>query len=285
MRTVLFFGDSNTRGYGCGRDHRYAAHVEAALAPVAGDRWRFVVSAAESDFRAIRDRLYRSVAKYEPDLLVWQCPTGPAAYFVQYPPWLTPIRDVYNRMFQRRRERAIRNAQAVADESRSSRYDVMYDGEYLDDLYRWRPAAWPVARHANRWLAARYGLRVKATRERYLEVMTGHRDRLLAETSVRQIVFVGFIPHSDDFYPGFHDRVTAWGPDLVALLHRPEFATVYVDPYVTLAAGSGRHLLRDGAHLTPEGHRILAAIVAPVLLDRMRLLNDAMKPSRTVQSA
>ena len=78
-RTVLFFGDSNTRGYGVGREMRFAAQIEAALAPVVGDRWRFVASGASSDFREIRVRLHGAVAKYQPDVLVWQCPTGPAA--------------------------------------------------------------------------------------------------------------------------------------------------------------------------------------------------------------
>ena len=32
-RTVLFFGDSNTRGYGVGRERRFASLVEKALAP------------------------------------------------------------------------------------------------------------------------------------------------------------------------------------------------------------------------------------------------------------
>ena len=270
MRTVLFFGDSNTRGYGSGRERRYAAHVEAALAPSVGAAWRFAVAGADSDFRAIRERLYRAVAKYEPDVLVWQCPTGPAAHFVQYPPWLRPIRDVYNRLFKWRRERAIRGEQARADEGRRSRYDVLYDGRYVDRLYRWRPAAWPVTRHANRWFAARYGVHVKATRERYLELMARHRDRLRAETSA-QLVFLGFFPHSDDFYPGFGARVTSWGRELGALLHEPDARSVYVEIYGTLAAHPRRHLLRDGAHLAPEGHRRVADLVTPVLAARMRL--------------
>lgn len=267
-RTVLFFGDSNTRGYGTGRERRYAALVEAALAPTTGAGWRFVVRGADSDFHAIAERLHGAVAKYQPDVVVWQCPTGPAAYFVQYPPWLRPIRAAYNAMFKWRRERGIRTEQARADAARSSRHDVLYDGRYVDSLYRWRPASWPITRHANALLARRYGVFVKATRERYLELMARHRDRLRADSRAR-LLFLGLVPHDDAFYPGFGARVTEWSPHLAALLHHPEDGAVYVDLYATLADHPRRHLLHDGAHLAPDGHRKVADLVVPALVPLM----------------
>jgi len=263
-RTVLFFGDSNTRGYGVGRARRYAAHVETALAPVLGGRWHFVVKSAESDFRAIRDRLHDVVAQYRPDVLVWQCPTGPAAYFVNYPPWLRPIRTLYNYAFRWRKESAIRREQRIAPPERSSRRDVMYDGHYVDAVYRMRPAAWPMTRHANEWLAARYGLHVKASLERYLDLMARHRDQLRRETDA-PFVFLGLLPHDDHFYPGFNARVTAWTPELRRLLDRPAEGSTYIDLYPALAEDPRRHLLHDGAHLTPTGHRRVAEVVVPVL--------------------
>ncbi|MBI3767198.1 MAG: SGNH/GDSL hydrolase family protein [Deltaproteobacteria bacterium] len=273
-RTILFFGDSNTRGYGVGREHRYAAHVEAALAPAMGADWRFAVSGADSDFRVIPERLYRAVAKHRPDILVWQCPTGPAAHFVQYPPWLRPLRAAYNTLFRWRRELGIRVEQVRAEPALSSRRDVLYDGLYVDALYRWRPAAWPGTRHVNGWLAARYGVVVKATRERYLELIERHRERLRVESGAR-LLFLGLVPHSDYMYPGYGARVTAWSRDLAALLHHPEDGSVYVDLYTPLAAHPRRHLLHDGAHLAADGHRRVAELVIPALLPLMRACERA----------
>ena len=263
-RTVLFFGDSNTRGYGVGREMRFAAQIEAALAPIVGDRWGFIVSGTSSDFREIRDRLHGAVAKYQPDVLVWQIPTGPAAYFVEYPAWLRPIRAVYNYGFKWRKEWGIRREQRRAMPERSSRRDVMYDGRYVDAVYRMRPATWPITRHANGWLAARYGLHVKATLERYLELMARHRDQLRRETDAL-LVFLGLVPHNDDLYPGFGARVKAWTPELRRLLHQPDEGSMYVDLYPALAEHPTRHLLHDGAHLAVSGHRRVAELVVPVL--------------------
>lgn len=268
-RTVLFFGDSNTRGYGVGREHRYAAHVEAALAPTMAAEWRFIVRNAGSNFRSLPERLYGAVAKYRPDILVWQCPTGPATYFVQYPPWLQRLRATYNRFFDWRRERGIRRDQARADPARSSRDEVLYDGHYVDALFHWRPVSWPGGRRVNGWLAARYGVVVKATRERYLELIARHRDRLRAESGMH-LVFLGFVPHSDDMYPGYGARVTEWSKDLAALLHHPEDGSTYVDIYAPLATHPCRHLLSDGTHLSAAGQRCVAELVIPALAPLMR---------------
>ena len=85
IRTVLFFGDSNTRGYGVGRERRYTSLVEKALGPTVGSEWRFVVTGTESDFRLISERLERAVATNSPDVVVWQIPTGPCSYFPRWP--------------------------------------------------------------------------------------------------------------------------------------------------------------------------------------------------------
>lgn len=263
-RTVLFFGDSNTRGYGVGREQRYAAHVEAALAPSLGEGWRFIVRGADSDFRVIPDRLHGAAAKYRPDVVVWQCPTGPAAYFVKYPTWIRPLRAVFNYAFKWRREWSIRREQRRATPELSSRHDVMYDGRYLHTLYRIRPSALPGTRHVNGWLAARYGLVVKATRERYLELMTRHCEMVRAETGAHLLV-LGFMPHSDYMYPGYGARVSAWGAGLARAFDRPDDGSTYVELYSRLAEHPRRHLLNDGAHLAPSGHRQVAELVVPVL--------------------
>jgi len=148
-------------------------------------------------------------------------------------------------------------------------------------VYRMRPATWPITRHANGWLAARYGLHVKATLERYLELMARHRDQLRRETDAL-LVFLGLVPHNDDLYPGFGARVKAWTPELRRLLHQPDEGSMYVDLYPALAEHPTRHLLHDGAHLAVSGHRRVAELVVPVLqpLLEQRERADRERPSR-----
>ncbi len=278
MRTLLFFGDSNTRGFGVGREHRYAANVEAALSPTMGTRWRFVVSTAVSDLRVIPEHLFGAVTKHRPDILVWQCPTGPLAYFPRYPEWMRPLRAAHEAMFTWQQERNVRREQRRAPADRDSRRDVLYDGHFVDALSRWRPAAWPATRRIYGWAASRYGLIVKATRERYLGFMAEHRDRLRAETDAH-LLFIGPVPHSDYMYPGYGERVLAWSPDLARLLHRPSEGSVYVDVYERLAAHPRRHLLSDGTHLDSDGHSQLGAIVVSALTPLMCAHED--EPERT----
>ena len=274
MRTVLFFGDSNTRGYGVGRARRYATLVENALAPEMGSAWRFAAAGASSDFKDIRERLYPAMDKHRPDILVWQCPTGPAAYFVQYPPWLRPIRTVYNTFFKWQRQwRIQRDVARGGGEVLRSRREAISEGLYVDALYRWRPASWTLTRNVNGLIARRYGTFVKATKERYLELMDRHRSRL-RETSGAPVLFLGLLPHSDHFYPGFCERALAWGRDLEALLHDPARDSYYLELCAPLLQDGGvaRHLLRDGAHMSPAGHERVAALVTPVLGELMRIV-------------
>ncbi len=278
MRTVLFFGDSNTRGYGVGRARRFATLVETALAPEMGSTWRFVATGCTSDFKVIRERLEAAMAKHQPDILVWQCPTGPAAYFVQYPAWLQPMRTVYNAFFKWQRQfRIQRDITRGGGEALRPRKEAMYEGLYVDSLYRWRPASWTLTRHANGLIARRYGTFVKATKERYLELMARHRD-WLRQSSDAQMLFLGMLPHSDSFYPGFCERVLAWGRDLEALLHDPARGDYYLELCGPLLRDGGvaRHLLRDGAHMSPAGHQRVAELVTPVLGEMMRTSQSAV---------
>ena len=265
-KTVLFFGDSNTRGYGVGPERRYATLVEDAVRASIGGAWQFVTRSALSDFRVIRAKLHEVVEQHRPDVLVWQLPTGPAAYFVRYPWWLRPLRRAYASLFLARKEWSIQRQmrRQGADDVPDTRRAVESEGLYLNAVYRWRPAAWPITRHANEFLAARYGLITKATRERYVDFVEKHRHRM-REAMDGPILFVGFVPHSEHMYPGFDARVTDWSADLARRLHDPAGGSSWVDPYPTLFAGPGHHLLSDGCHLTPEGHRVLAGIVAPAL--------------------
>jgi lysophospholipase L1-like esterase len=279
-RTVLFFGDSNTRGYGAGRERSFAKVIAGALPAPLAAAWRVASAGADSDFRAIPPRLDAALAKHRPAILVCQCPTGPLAYFVQYPPWLARIRGVYNAFFQWRRERGITADLRRRPPDQRTRREALYDGRYVDTLYRWRPASWPITRHANRILAARYGLVVKATRERYLELMARQRDRIRAQTSA-VVLFLGPFPHDESFYPGFGARVRAWSEDLAALLHRPAEGSTYLDVYRPLTVESpGRYLLRDGAHLTAEGHRRVAHLILPTLVALMHEVGAASAPGR-----
>jgi lysophospholipase L1-like esterase len=269
-RTILFFGDSNTRGYGVGRERRYAALIEAELHARGEASWKVAVSGADSDFRVIPARLDAAIAKHQPDILVWQLPTGPAAYFVRYPPWLRPLRALYNSFFAWQRERHIRgDITRMGGPERRPRREAMFEGMYVASLYRWRPASWPITRHANRWLAARYGLVVKATRERYLEIMARHRERLRAQTGAR-FLFFGLLPQRESFYPGFGARVLAWSKDLGDLLDRPADGSHYLDVSPSLVPVADAVVLEDGAHLTASGHRQVAALVLPRLVELMR---------------
>jgi len=278
-KTVLFFGDSNTRGYGVGPQYRYATLVEHALSGSTSEPWQFVVRSALSDFRVIGAKLHEVVEQHRPDVLVWQLPTGPAAYFVQYPWWLRPIRRAYNALFRARKELSIRRQmqRESDDDADEMRRTVENQGLYLNSVYRWRPAAWPLTRHANPFLAARYGLITKATRERYLQLVSRHIDRVRTVID-GPILFLGFIPHSEFMYPGFDERVRAWGPDLTRLLHRPADGSTYLDVYPALYAHPQHHLLSDGAHLTPDGHRALADMVIPVLGTLLRSCEAPQQP-------
>lgn len=263
-RTILFFGDSNTRGYGVGRQQRFAAVLETALAARGHAAWRCVVGHAPSDFRSFARRLDYPMETFVPDILVWQCPTGPAAYFVRYPEWITRLATFHNRWFNWRRARYIRADMRAGGEGRTRR-EALYEGRYLNRLYGLRPARWPGIRQARRLLAARYGTRVKATRERYLELASAARDQLRARTGA-PILFLGLFPHSDESFPGYTARIAEWNGYLARLLHQPDAGLLFLDVANGLHPGSDQLLFSDGMHLSIEAHRRVAEIILPIVI-------------------
>lgn len=273
--SVLFFGDSNTRGFGVGREARYAALVEADLrrSQEADGDWRFFVEHALSDFRAIRPRLAAAIAKHEPKILVVQCPTGPACYFVKTPRWLRILRRPLDLWLGRRRENHIAAAMRTDPARYATARQVLYEGPFLDELYRWEPRKWRGLRALNRPLARRYGLEVKVDRARYVALMTDVLERIRAQSRA-EVVFLGLIAANEDVYPGYRARAAEWTPTLQAALHRPEAGTRYVDPPRSLGDSTDSLLLRDGTHLSPLGHRQIADLMRPVLSELIRQASD-----------
>jgi lysophospholipase L1-like esterase len=270
VRTVLFFGDSNVRGFGNDPRERYAALTEAAVASDTRAAWRFVVASAASDFHTIPPYLERAVAKNAPSIIVWQCPTGPACYFINHPPWARRLGAMKKYVFGRIRTRHIRaDVRSDASGQRSER-DALHEGRYIDGLHRWRAERWIGLRQWNRWIAARHGTIVKATRERYAQRICEIRDQLRTQCDA-PILFLNLLPASDDCYPGYAARVAEWTPFLRAALHRPELASFFLDIHAPLRRWRTRDLLlRDGTHLSPTGHRRIAELIAPVLRELMR---------------
>jgi lysophospholipase L1-like esterase len=273
-RTILFFGDSNTRGYGVGREHRFAAVLEAALAGQGNAAWQWPVVHAPSDFRSFARRLDYALETYPPDILVWQCPSGPAAYFVRYPEWIKRVATLHNRGFEWLRERYIGADIRAGGEGRTRR-EALYEGRYLNRLYGLRPSTWLGVRQARRLLVARYGTEVKATRERYLELAGDARDQLRARTRA-PILFLGFFPHSDELFPGYTARVTEWNEHLAQLLDHPDDGFFFLDVLRVLnRPGAGAVLLSDGMHLSVEGHRRAAEVILPTVTQLMRALDSS----------
>jgi hypothetical protein len=96
------------------------------------------------------------------------------------------LRAAYEAVFKRWVERNIRGDVARrGGVGEPARREALYEGLYLDQAFRWRPSALPGTRHVNGWLAAHYGLAVKATRERYLELVVRYSERMraLSDTS------------------------------------------------------------------------------------------------------
>lgn len=269
-RTLLFFGDSNTRGYGVGRERRFASLVAGEVEAARGGRWTVEVEHAESDFRAFRPRLDAALERHPPGLLVLQCPTGPASWFVAAPRWLRTARRPLERLL------AWRERRLVAREIRRDpgRYDTpreaRYDGLYLERLYRFEPRKWSFFRRLNRPLTHRYGLEVKATLDRYLDRMLDLRARARARTDA-EIVFLGLLAADERIYPGYPARVAEWTPRLAALLDDPAARSCFVDPIPALGWSVEDVLLGDGTHLSPEGHRRVAERLTPLLMPKLPL--------------
>lgn len=266
-KTVLFFGDSNTRGYGVDPQLRWASLVEEQLRGATREPWTYAVASSWSDFKAIPKRLEAALAEYDPSIVVMACPTGPAAYYLHYPEWARKIGAVNRRIFAWADWFHVRAAMRSAKQS--SERDVRYEGRYVDALHRWQILRWPGARQLNRWMGSHYGVRVKATRERYLEWMEQRREQIRSQTAA-PILFLSLIPHSDDYHPGYLQRAREWNRDLAALLDRPAEGSHYLDLFEPLAGRpTADMLLRDGTHLSPRGHSVVAPVIAPFLQQLM----------------
>ncbi len=263
-RTVLFFGDSNTRGAGVGRETRFAALVEAELGGADGS-WRFAVGHSESDFHLFPPRLDAALAKHSPDIVVLQCPTGPATYWINYPPWIRWFTSLSGTSFKWLMERYVRAyTQGNANDGQARR-NALYEAKFLDPLFRWNAAQWAGARHLRRWFGKRYGTIVKATGPRYVQLMCRLRDRVQSQSSA-QLLVLGLIPHSENYYHGYGKRAREFGELLAAVLHRPDERVVYLDMLEGMSKeDTSRLLISDGRHLSPLGHRRAAEIVAPAL--------------------
>ena len=266
-RSLLFFGDSNTRGYGVGRERRFASLVARAIDEAAPGEWTAAVAHAESDFRAFRPRLEGALDRHATRLLVLQCPTGPASWFVAVPPWLRRARRPLERLLEWREQRLVARELRRHPDRYPSTHDARYDGLYLDHLYRLEPRKWWGLRNLNEPLARRYGLEVKATLERYLDRMLDLRSRVRAKTDA-EIVCLGLLSADERIYPGYRARVAEWTRSLAAALDDPAARSSFVDPTVALGWNRDEILLRDGTHLSAEGHRRVAAALTPSLLAR-----------------
>jgi lysophospholipase L1-like esterase len=260
--TILFAGDSNTRGYGVGRDRRFVGLVGQHLESAGFDGWTLATATSRSSFGQLRDRLARALDEHAPELVVLQVPTGPATQFVRYPDWIKPLTLRHFRVVARSRQRMI---EAVVDERGGavSQRDVEYEGLYVERLQRRDPASWLGGRYL-RWLVAkRYGTIEKATKERYVELV-GELATLVAASGPKAVVIHGLIRQSESRYPGWLARATEWTAALAAAHHHPDDHRYFVDVLTPLCRHRDRRvLLNDGTHLTPFGH----ACVAPVVGD------------------
>ena len=264
-RTVLFFGDSATRGYGVGRERRYAALVAAELASRWNGQWTFEVEATASDFRTYRTRFATHLERVHPAVVVCQCPVGPACFFPRFPLWVRPLMAVRRRTFSWLKDRYIRN-ELRGDASGDRTYrDSLYEGHWLNRLHRWRPSRWPVV---GPWWTARARQLPpipKITSARYLERMRALVDDAQAR-GVRQVLVLGPIPVAEDICPGYFVRVAAWSLELRAAFDTPERGVRFLDLFAALRdIPSERLLLRDRIHPSPEGHREVARLLTPTL--------------------
>jgi hypothetical protein len=198
-RTVLFFGDSNTRGFGAGIEARFPALLETALAPTLNSPWRFAVGHSVSDFHVFPERLDAALAKHPPDVVVLQCPTGPATFWINYPLWIRWLNSVSGWTFKRLQERYIRAYSRDGSRDPEARRDALMEGKFVDPLYRWNLAQWNGPRQIRRWFAKRYGVIVKASGPRYVQLMCRLRDRLPSQSRAK-VLILGLLPHSEDYY-------------------------------------------------------------------------------------
>lgn len=264
-RTVLLFGDSNMRGFGVGREARFAALAESALAPTATAAWQFAVSSCASELGLIRQRLPHALTKYAPDLLVLHCPGGPTVPLIDYPAWVRAPQSLHKRLLARIEAFHQRAERRSPDTQRTER-EVLYDGLYVDQIHRWKPSSVPVLSHIRRAIIKRFPTTPVITLEKYLARLQELVD-LIRRIRPRPvpIVFLGLVPLRPDYYPGYNERVLGWSTAIAEALHRPAEHLFYVDTSPLFSVAPRLMLIRDGTHLSAEGHRRVAELIVPML--------------------
>src|SRR5688572_27292090 len=104
LQTILFFGDSITRGFGVGRQARFAALLETAFRARGHDRWRVAVAYGRSYGPMYIEGLERAMQRHRPQVLVCQCPIGALLLWPQYPLWIRSLQRLFGYFFAWRRE-------------------------------------------------------------------------------------------------------------------------------------------------------------------------------------
>jgi lysophospholipase L1-like esterase len=260
----LFFGDSNTRGYGVDRSLRHTALLERRLRADGFTSWTFVTVTERSDLRAIPAKIEKAVTTHRPTIIVWRCPTGPATYRIAYPRWTRELKGLHRRWFRWQRGRLVDAELDAGDRKERATHDALTDGTFLNELNRWRLLRVPGARPLKNAMAARYGFQVKATCDRYVERLAEIRDAVQLQVDA-PVLMIGLIPHD---VPGYDDRVRTWRPVLADRFDRPADGSHYLDVFESLRTENGL-LLRDGIHLSAVGHRQLADLVVDPLRELM----------------
>ncbi len=260
--TILFFGDSATRGYGVGRELRFPALVAAELAARSKIPLTFDVGAARSDFRDFRSRFESELTRVRPLVLVCQCPVGPACFFPRFPASVRTLLALEKKIFDRMTDRFVESEIRGGERTR---HDALYEGRYLDRVNRWKPSNWPIIGPLWRARVRRYPTVAKITCEGYVERMVRLRDQARAG-GVREILFLGLLPVFEDVCPGYDSRAPAWCAALRRALDVADAGSAFLDVHATLGtADLNRLLLRDRIHLSVHGHREVARLVVPAL--------------------
>jgi hypothetical protein len=267
---VLFFGDSATRGYGVGREARFATLVEKELDGRPAERWSFEVESTVSDFRRLRSRLDAALERVRPLVLVCQCPVGPACFQARFPWWVRSLIGLQNRLSARTRDTLIASELRAAGEDGRTRHDSLYEGRYLDRVHRRRLSNWPVVGRLWRARASRYPTVEKLSCAGYVERMLDLRERARA-AGVREALFIGLLPVADDVCPGYGERAPRWCSELRLALDEDEKGSRFLDVLAPLEhVPRDRLLLEDRVHLSAEGHRAVAQIVTSALEPLLR---------------
>ncbi|MGH7899744.1 MAG: SGNH/GDSL hydrolase family protein, partial [Candidatus Binatia bacterium] len=208
-RTVLFFGDSITRGYGVGRERCFATLVADELGARSASSWKFEVVTGWSSFPSYRQRLQPGLKRVQPEILVLQCPSGPACYFPRFPAPVRGYMRIQKRLLAWLTGRYVQSEIRREPAGGRTSYDALYDGRFLDRLHGWRPSHWPVVGPWWRRRAETYPPIPKVSREGYLKRIQHLVDDARAH-GVRETVLIGLLPMTEDVCPGYLARARQW---------------------------------------------------------------------------